>query len=123
MTPGLSGVAALVLCATVSVRVFAWDNDCKSYTDSNNKFHSSLDCKWGFCCGTCNNRHCCTDFSLKLSEDTQDECEFKVDFLSQQPMSMVVGIVLSICVLLGLICCCICPCCCIYKMCRKPQRK
>ncbi|MEQ2299674.1 hypothetical protein AMECASPLE_017604 [Ameca splendens] len=78
MTPGLSGVAALVLCATVSVGVFAWDNDCKSYTDSNNKFHSSLNCNsglqyWGFCCGTCNNRHCCTDFNLKLSEDAQDE--------------------------------------------------
>ncbi|MEQ2247396.1 hypothetical protein ILYODFUR_008947 [Ilyodon furcidens] len=72
MTPGLSGVAALVLCATMSVRVFAWDNDCKSYTDSNNKFHRSLDCNWEFCCGTCSSRYCCSNFNLKLSEETQD---------------------------------------------------
>ncbi|KAM4582440.1 protein shisa-4-like isoform 1-T2 [Fundulus diaphanus] len=123
MAPGLSGVAVLVFCAAMSTRVFAWDDDCDSYRDSYNVYHSSQDCKIGFCCGTCDNRQCCTDSFRRLSELAQQTCDrkFSNDFIEESPMPMIISIVGSIFLLLVLGCCCICPCCCIYKMCHKPQ--
>ncbi|XP_015258621.1 PREDICTED: protein shisa-4-like isoform X2 [Cyprinodon variegatus] len=122
MASGLASLAVVILCAALSGRVFGGD-DCKAYRDSFNIFHESQECSYGFCCGDCYNRKCCTNFWDKLSEVKQRACDkFNDDFMDHDsPIPMIVSIVGSIFLFLVLICCCICPCCCIYKLCRKPR--
>ncbi|XP_041836535.1 protein shisa-4-like [Melanotaenia boesemani] len=120
MALGLSCVFVLVLCATLFPSVSAGDQDCKSYTDSFGVYHSSEKCRTGFCCGSCNYRQCCWDYSRWFTEDQQEKCQsYSFSYNSRVPM--IVGIVCSIVAFLIFICCCVCPCCCLYKMCRKPQ--
>ncbi|XP_014830465.1 PREDICTED: protein shisa-5-like [Poecilia mexicana] len=134
MVPGVPCVVVLVICASMSISVFALD--CKSYRDSYNLYHMSKECKWGsFCCGTCTSRDCCFDLSRKLTERAQERCDdnlaswgnmdsddkFHREFRDSSYVVMITGIVGSILFLLLLVCCCVCPCCCIYKMCRRPQ--
>ncbi|XP_043978994.1 protein shisa-5-like [Gambusia affinis] len=123
MVPGLSGVVVLVICASMSISVFASDYDCKAYRDLYNYYHNQKECKRGFCCGSCKSRDCCSDFNRRLSESAQERCDetFHEDFRDSSHVYMITGIVSSVLFLLLLVCCCICPCCCIYKMCRRPQ--
>ncbi|KAM4740644.1 protein shisa-5-like [Anableps anableps] len=124
MAPSLSAVAVLVLCASMSICVFALDNDCKDYIDSYNRPRWYQNCNEGFCCGSCHDRECCRDPLRRLSENDQEACDdnnFRRDFMDHSPAPIIISVVGSIFLLLVLVCCCICPCCCIYKICRKPQ--
>uniref|UniRef100_A0A1A7YDT7 Shisa homolog 5 n=1 Tax=Iconisemion striatum TaxID=60296 RepID=A0A1A7YDT7_9TELE len=122
MAPGLPCVV-LVICATFATCVFAFgDNDCKAYTDSYNSYHSSQTCYFGFCCGTCTSRECCSSSYRQLSEDAQDRCYNNgKTFSSTSLVPVVASSVVGFLAVLILICCCVCPCCCLYSVCRKPR--
>ncbi|KAJ8400896.1 hypothetical protein AAFF_G00392500 [Aldrovandia affinis] len=68
-----------------------------------------------YCCGTCDNKYCCSN-SMKI---LTDDCFFSrsngdnIITIS----STVVGFVIFTILIIS---CCVCPCCCLYKMCRKP---
>lgn len=50
------------------------DKTCREYTDSFGKYHSREYCGYGeFCCGSCNNRYCCSSSIFKLTEDEQED--------------------------------------------------
>uniref|UniRef100_A0A8C1RUF2 Protein shisa-5 n=1 Tax=Cyprinus carpio TaxID=7962 RepID=A0A8C1RUF2_CYPCA len=94
------------------------DDDCKSYFSSAGELKPSIECSFlQFCCGTCDNRYCCSNPLRKLSEDDQDDCFFN-DYKSIAVGVTVAGIVILI---IMFIVCCVCPCCCLYKMCRSPR--
>lgn len=114
----------MVICASMSTSVFAFDNDCDSYRDSRNLWKGPQLCQRSeFCCGDCYNRRCCSNYLLRLTEDDQERCgnNFFSDFDHPSPVPIIAGVVGSISILLAVICCCVCPCCCLYKMCRRPQ--
>ncbi|XP_029948151.1 protein shisa-5-like isoform X1 [Salarias fasciatus] len=119
MSSGLSGVVVLALCVIFCSYASADDKDCQAYRDLSSTYHYSRRCYIGFCCGTCNNRYCCTDSAWRLSEDRQDECESLSDMGETLPM--IFGVAFVIVLLLIFICCCVCPCCCLYKICHKPR--
>lgn len=80
----------------------------------------SIDCGFlQFCCGTCDNRYCCSSPRNMLSEDEQESCFFNGNGNQSIVIgATVTGIVIFIVIF---IVCCVCPCCCIYKMCRTPR--
>ncbi|KAM9361309.1 protein shisa-5-like [Symphorus nematophorus] len=119
MASGLSTVVVLAVFSTLATHAFAWDDDCLSYTDLTNEYHSYQKCRTGFCCGTCYNRYCCQDSFWRLTEDKQEKCG--ISSFNHSPLPMVLGIGGFVTILIIFICCCVCPCCCLYKMCRKPQ--
>nr|XP_055074718.1 uncharacterized protein LOC129454262 [Misgurnus anguillicaudatus] len=91
--------------------------DCKSYISSG-EFKDHKSCNNGqTCCGTCDNRYCCSGFFGALSEDEQDACTIK--HFSYFTIGLIIlGIVAFVTLILS---CCCCPCCCLYNMCRKPR--
>ncbi|XP_073717864.1 uncharacterized protein [Misgurnus anguillicaudatus] len=91
--------------------------DCKSYI-SGGEFKDHKSCNNGqTCCGTCDNRYCCSGFFGALSEDEQDACTIK--HFSYFTIGLIIlGIVAFVTLILS---CCCCPCCCLYNMCRKPR--
>ncbi|KAF4093990.1 hypothetical protein AMELA_G00007970 [Ameiurus melas] len=105
--------AVLAFCTTLFITVLA--DDCDEYISSNGLFTKSKDCFYNqFCCGTCDNRYCCSDYLMRLNEDS---CMFMKNTV---PIAAG-GVVVMICFIILLIACCVCPCCCLYKMCRKPR--
>ncbi|XP_051550181.1 protein shisa-5-like isoform X2 [Myxocyprinus asiaticus] len=105
---------ALLFTATVA------DNDCKSYISSGGAFKNSINCNFlQFCCGTCDNRYCCSNPSMILTEDAQEDCFFNNNNL--KPIAIGVTITGIAIFVIVFIVCCVCPCCCIYKMCRNPR--
>ncbi|KAF6738757.1 Protein shisa-4 [Oryzias melastigma] len=111
--------AFLLVFSAVLTNYLSAADDCKPYTDSNNKFHFYQKCRNSFCCGNCYDRYCCSNVFNRFDEDAQDDCNFPHQDL-HIPI-MVIGIVGSIVFILIFVCCCVCPCCCLYKICRKPQ--
>ncbi|XP_073700437.1 protein shisa-5-like [Garra rufa] len=110
-----STLAVLLLLSACLFTVTVGDNGCKSYTDKYGGYKSPVRCHfWEHCCGTCDDRYCCSIEYLKLSEIDQNFCNFK-------STGGVVGVIILIVVIIVFITCCCCPCCCIYKMCRKPR--
>ncbi|KAJ8259868.1 hypothetical protein GJAV_G00174380 [Gymnothorax javanicus] len=112
----LTSCIIFVLCLTV-IPFAVGGFDCESYIDSSYKRHPSQSCRFQeYCCGSCDNRYCCSDFDDVLH---QLSCTWDSD-----PGHRIVGIVISIVgfviFIICIITCCICPCCCLYKMCRKP---
>ncbi|XP_042605212.1 protein shisa-4-like isoform X2 [Cyprinus carpio] len=107
----------LLLSAVLFTATFA-DDDCKSYITSTGVLKPSIKCGYfEFCCGTCDDRSCCSNPLRKLSEDAQEDCFFN-DYKSIAVGVTVAGIVILI---IMFIVCCVCPCCCLYKMCRTPR--
>ncbi|XP_061893664.1 protein shisa-4-like isoform X1 [Entelurus aequoreus] len=119
MASGLSGLVLLAFGAMLAAEVFADDNVCLAYTDLSGMHHPYERCFIGFCCGMCTSRQCCTNSFLRLSEDSQEECEGNLSMKSESLVGSVIGV--GIFVFVVLISCCLCPCCCLYKMCRKPR--
>ncbi|XP_034549871.1 protein shisa-5-like [Notolabrus celidotus] len=120
MASGLSCIVVLAVCVFLSAGVSAGSQDCDSYRNIDESYQSSQKCSRGFCCGTCNNRYCCTDTFWRLSEEKQERCDNLFDSYDS-PMPMVIGICGVVVTVLIFICCCVCPCCCLYKICRKPR--
>uniref|UniRef100_A0A9J8B7K0 Protein shisa-5 n=2 Tax=Cyprinus carpio TaxID=7962 RepID=A0A9J8B7K0_CYPCA len=113
-----SSVPVLLLLSAVLFTATFADDDCKSYFSSAGELKPSIECSFlQFCCGTCDNRYCCSNPLRKLSEDDQDDCFFN-DYKSIAVGVTVAGIVILI---IMFIVCCVCPCCCLYKMCRSPR--
>uniref|UniRef100_A0A1A8GGW3 Shisa homolog 5 n=1 Tax=Nothobranchius korthausae TaxID=1143690 RepID=A0A1A8GGW3_9TELE len=132
MARGLPFVVLVVLCVTFATCVFAWDNDCRDYTDSYNIYHEYQRCyTYQFCCGSCLNRECCPVPFRRLSDDYQAKCSNNGKPLppdnngkSLTTTSLIPVVISSVIVFLAiliLICCCVCPCCCLYSLCRKPR--
>ncbi|XP_016428459.1 protein shisa-5-like [Sinocyclocheilus rhinocerous] len=113
-----STVPVLLLLAAVLFTATFADDDCKSYITSTGMLKPSDDCGFSqFCCGTCDNRYCCSNQIKKLSEDDQEDCFFN------EHKSVVVGVTIAgiVVFIIMFIICCVCPCCCLYKMCRTPR--
>ncbi|XP_041944951.1 protein shisa-5 isoform X1 [Alosa sapidissima] len=109
-------VYVLVFLGTV-LTISAGD-DCNGYNDGLT-YHNSLNCNYKeFCCGTCDNRYCCSQYIQRFSEDAQDACKI---FSSPINTIKISGIVSVIVIIIIFISCCVCPCCCLYKLCRKPR--
>lgn len=107
----------LLLSAGLFTATFA-DDDCKSYITSTGMPKPSIDCGFlQFCCGTCDNRYCCSNPIIRLSEDEQEDCFFS----DNKPVIIGVTIAGIVIFIIMFIVCCVCPCCCIYKMCRTPR--
>ncbi|XDV22575.1 hypothetical protein PO909_027446, partial [Leuciscus waleckii] len=66
------------------------------------------------CCGSCNNRYCCSSTHLKLTD--QDVCKTQ----SSESPAIVSGIMVIVVICIVLVICRRCPCCCLYNMCRTP---
>ncbi|XP_067271729.1 protein shisa-5 [Pseudorasbora parva] len=109
----------LLLFAGIFTTTFADDDDCKPYFTSNSVYKPFIRCRYTFCCGTCDDRYCCSNPLLKLSEEKQDDCFFKTN----DNMYVAVGVTIAglVTFIIMFIICCVCPCCCIYKMCRNPR--
>ncbi|KAF7693199.1 protein shisa-5 [Silurus meridionalis] len=105
-----------VLAFTATLVVTAVASNCDSYFTINGIYKPSQDCSFlQFCCGSCDNRYCCSDPFRKLDDD------FCVHFSNFSTVT-IVGIVVSFIIfIIFIIACCVCPCCCLYKMCRKPR--
>ncbi|XP_042568229.1 protein shisa-4-like [Cyprinus carpio] len=70
-----SSVPVLLLLSAVLFTATFADDDCKSYFSSAGELKPSIECSFlQFCCGTCDNRYCCSNPLRKLSEDDQDDC-------------------------------------------------
>ncbi|XP_065100594.1 protein shisa-5-like isoform X2 [Paramisgurnus dabryanus] len=95
-------------------------NYCKEYVSSSGVFHFRSSCSYlQFCCGTCDNRYCCSNPFAVLTDEDQNACT--INNLSQAAIGLI-ALGISIFVILTLICCCCCcPCCCLYNTCRKPR--
>ncbi|XP_065100597.1 protein shisa-5-like isoform X2 [Paramisgurnus dabryanus] len=90
-------------------------SDCKDYTSSSGSYKSRSSCGYRqFCCGTCNNRYCCSNSYDRLN---QDACIIKS---FSNAITGLIVLAIAVFVILTLICCC-CPCCCLYNVCRKPR--
>ncbi|CAM4658430.1 unnamed protein product [Leuciscus chuanchicus] len=118
-----STVSVLLLLSAGIFSATVADDDCISYFTSSGAWKESIDCGiFQFCCGTCNNRYCCTNPIMKLSEDAQEDCIFSYVY-SNDSTYVAVGVTVAglVILIIMFIVCCVCPCCCIYKMCRKPR--
>uniref|UniRef100_A0A8D0G676 Protein shisa-5 n=1 Tax=Sphenodon punctatus TaxID=8508 RepID=A0A8D0G676_SPHPU len=118
----------------------ALGEDCKAYTDSDGHTHPIKSCP-EFCCGTCNNRYCCTNYLYKFYEAEHHLCnmlaertsqlvreealmyrtDFNDDWTPSFPIAAVIGVVLFVAFIVLIIACFTCSCCCLYQMCRKPR--
>ncbi|XP_076865507.1 protein shisa-5 [Brachyhypopomus gauderio] len=110
--------SALLVLLVLSGSLFltAVADGCDSYMTKSGIFKPSQTCAfYEFCCGSCDNRRCCSDFFNKLDEDN---CFFNPEMKSVTIASVIVTVVIFI---ILVITCCVCPCCCLYKMCRKPR--
>ncbi|XP_030633540.1 protein shisa-5 [Chanos chanos] len=113
-----SYLPVIVMFCGLLVTALAGD-DCEGYYSSSGRYESKKDCSFmQFCCGTCDNRYCCSSYGSKLSEYDQDLCTFG---RTETTMEITAGIVGVIVLVVVVVVCCVCPCCCIYKMCRKPR--
>ncbi|KAK2906770.1 hypothetical protein Q8A67_005755 [Cirrhinus molitorella] len=91
--------------------------DCKSYYTINQEYRSGFKCILQHCCGTCDERFCCSTESLKFTEHFHTLCAIR-NSEAFRIILIVLGVLLNI-VFYAI--CCFCPCCCIYKLCRKPR--
>ncbi|KAL2091523.1 hypothetical protein ACEWY4_013786 [Coilia grayii] len=97
------------------------DDDCQAYY-KNGQYQHSRSCFFdGFCCGTCNDRYCCSSRLKRLTEEQQDVCYNDDEVYSVKYVEVSVIIASAFIAIMTVICCCVCPCCCLYKMCRKPR--
>nr|XP_014344455.1 PREDICTED: protein shisa-5 isoform X2 [Latimeria chalumnae] len=99
---------------------FAGD-DCEAYRDRSGKFYLKQDCSFFyFCCGTCENRYCCSSYEKKLSEDKQTWCEVSSNNFGTV---VAVGVTLFVLFIVIVVLCFTCSCCCLYKACRSPPQR
>lgn len=89
--------------------------DCLGYMTSDGIYESYKTCSYyQFCCGTCENRYCCSYESFHLSNSAQFICNVKT--LSNAAIGLIIaGIAI---VFIAIICCC---CCCCSCCCQKPR--
>ncbi|KAL6464818.1 hypothetical protein MHYP_G00271350 [Metynnis hypsauchen] len=109
----------------------AFGDDCDSYYTFSGEYRKSQDCFLQFCCGSCDNRYCCSSLYNRLDDDdcVQHVHQFEQDKVlttmkSSKPFSAITvgsAIVGVIIIIIFFVVCCLCPCCCLYKMCRKPR--
>ncbi|CAM4658412.1 unnamed protein product [Leuciscus chuanchicus] len=112
----MASTVTVLLFLSVGLFTVGFGDDCRSYTTRSNEYKPFTICHYGLhCCGSCNNRYCCSSSDLKLTD--QDVC--KTLSSSQSGHSIVSGTIwiLVVCVVFVVLCCC----CCIYKMCRTPR--
>ncbi|XP_051551020.1 protein shisa-5-like [Myxocyprinus asiaticus] len=115
-----STVPALLLLLAVLVTATFADYECKSYVTSGGAFKPSINCNFlQFCCGTCDDRYCCSNVAKILTEDAQDSCFFNYNNI--KPIAIGVTVAGVAVIVSFFFICCVCPCCCLYKMCRKPR--
>ncbi|XP_034962072.1 protein shisa-5 [Zootoca vivipara] len=113
--------------------------DCIAYTTFYGILKPAVSCP-AFCCGSCNNRYCCSDIVQRLNKYEQLECDparsdpalmlnsamYKSDdfHFDSQPSGTIIAVGVSIFVLfvVTIILCFTCSCCCLYKACRRQPR-
>ncbi|XP_044307193.1 protein shisa-5 isoform X2 [Varanus komodoensis] len=116
--------------------------DCKAYKDSDGNFYMSISCPV-YCCGTCNNRSCCSDYLQRFDEIKELTCSSQLfesypsaeeqpmkfrsdmdDWYSPPPSGTIIAIGVSLFILfiVTIIVCFTCSCCCLYKACRRQPR-
>ncbi|XP_070968004.1 protein shisa-4-like [Oncorhynchus clarkii lewisi] len=111
-------LVTVILCGTLIPFVTAGE-DCEAYLNAFSHYKAKLDCStFQWCCGTCENRYCCSSPSLRLTESEQENCIYSGNMSTLTISSFVATAVIFT---ISLVCCCVCPCCCLYKMCRKPR--
>ncbi|XP_050950178.1 protein shisa-4 [Labeo rohita] len=72
-----STLAVLLLLSACLFRGTVGDDDCRDYRDRSGNYRPSNSCVFlEHCCGTCDNRCCCSNLHNKLSENDQDICSF-----------------------------------------------
>ncbi|XP_055072749.2 protein shisa-5 [Misgurnus anguillicaudatus] len=117
-----SAVPVVLLLSAALFTTTVADDDCKSYMTSNGIFKGPIDCNYNrFCCGTCDDRYCCTDLLEKFSEDAQAFCEYELYDNEIRSIALGVSVAAIVIAIIIFTICCVCPCCCFYKMCRKPR--
>ncbi|XP_041639532.1 protein shisa-5-like [Cheilinus undulatus] len=101
--------------------------NCNSYTDSYGNYYDTQHCMGAYCCGTCNQRSCCTNRQYRLSEKDQRLCDnsYASDGRSKLAtlLGSILGTILPILLCVGLVICCVAPCCLFYKKCRKGRSR
>ncbi|XP_052330221.1 protein shisa-5 isoform X1 [Oncorhynchus keta] len=113
-------VAVLLLCGTLIPFVTA-GNDCEGYFDAKSLYQSKQYC--GIlqgCCGTCENRYCCSNVYKQMGTSEQNSCFFSSS-ISSSSFTIWPFIAIPVILVIIIISCCCCPCCCMYNMCRKPR--
>ncbi|XP_026536314.1 protein shisa-5 [Notechis scutatus] len=110
---------------------------CEAYNDLYGRWHPQQTCS-NYCCGTCNNRYCC---SYAFNKNYQFLCPlestlpsfkpepFKIDpdfedlyWSDYSGTFIAIGISIFVVFVVGIILCFTCSCCCLYKACRRrPQ--
>ncbi|XP_036210738.1 protein shisa-4 isoform X2 [Myotis myotis] len=108
----LTAIALLLLGAPLALA----STDCLGYLDEADSWRLGFSCEpLTFCCGTCRQRYCCGDRSLRLSEFQQKRC------LVFSP-KFVVGLVTAVTLFMAMVAiCCCCFCICRYLV-RRRQR-
>nr|XP_055072744.1 protein shisa-5 [Misgurnus anguillicaudatus] len=133
-----SSTAFPLLFAALFAKTVA-HSDCNFFTTNSGEFKHTVICnlteiwyrlKGTFCCGTCDNRYCCTDPQKRLTDVQQNDCDFKVfkDLLEPPPETNDDGLVAIIVIVVGAIVfsvlfliCWVSPSCYLYKKCRNPS--
>ncbi|XP_063147942.1 protein shisa-5 isoform X2 [Candoia aspera] len=88
---------------------------CEAYEDSDGHWHSQKDCMF-FCCGTCDDRYCCSN---AFEKNNQFLCSRT---LLRSGTIIAIGVSIFILFVVTIILCFTCSCCCLYKACRRrPQ--
>lgn len=137
MLSSISTVFPLLFAALFAPTVA--HSNCYYFTTSSGEFKHTEICnlteisyrlKGKFCCGTCDDRYCCTDPQKRLTDVQQNDCDFKVfkDLLGPPPETTGDGMVAIIVIVVGAIVfsilfliCWVSPSCYLYKKCRNPS--
>ncbi|XP_057181610.1 protein shisa-5-like isoform X2 [Triplophysa rosa] len=131
-----SPAAVFSILFAVLFAVTSADYACSFHSTSSGENKLTVICaypvQWNvrFCCGTCDDRYCCSDPQKKLSKEAQKNCFSKIfeNLIKPPPKSDDdVTTIAIIATIVGLIVfsvlflvCWVCPCCILYKKCRNP---
>ncbi|KAG1941132.1 protein shisa-5-like isoform X1 [Pimephales promelas] len=115
----MASTVAVLLLLSAGLFSVGFGDDCMSYISSSNEYKPFIRCQIGaYCCGTCNDRYCCSNSYRKITD--QYACKAQYSSQTNSVAGIVSGIMSLVVMCIVFIICCCCPCCCIYKMCRTP---
>ncbi|XP_051550878.1 protein shisa-5-like isoform X2 [Myxocyprinus asiaticus] len=121
---------AVLFTVTVAFEYCGTDTSKRDYIICDHKWDGSV---LEFCCGTCDNKYCCSDPQKRLTSDAQIDClneslnkirkALEPPHDSDDTVTIVITLtVVGAVILIKLfILCWVCPCCCLYKKCRNPR--
>ncbi|KAI7790998.1 hypothetical protein IRJ41_006727 [Triplophysa rosa] len=96
-----------------AINLSIWFNadDCLSYTTSGGTYKYRENCMFfQFCCGTCENRYCCSKEPSRLSDSAQVTCIVKT--MGSAAIGLTIAGIGIVFVVIIICCCCCCSCCC-----------